>query len=148
MEYQKGKARDQLTLYTNCLDDMVPEDNSGRLIDRYVGLLDIKELGFEQIKRQWGFDHIITKKGIEEASSEFGMIALAYNLKRIFNLMAEKNNPFKALISCFSADLFTIPAFLKLLEVQKPDFLYFIKNKTEFSVSKNSCTFIGLIWWF
>ena len=41
---------------------------------------------FGTIKRQWGFDHIITKRGIEAASSDFGLIALAYNLRRLFNL--------------------------------------------------------------
>ena len=37
-------------------------------------------------QRQWGFDHIITKKEIDCASTDFGLIALAYNLKRLMNL--------------------------------------------------------------
>jgi len=41
---------------------------------------------FGTIKRQWGFDHIITKKGIQSASADFGLIALAYNFKRLINL--------------------------------------------------------------
>lgn len=41
---------------------------------------------FGTIKRQWGFDHIITKKGIRSASADFGLIALAYNLKRLIKL--------------------------------------------------------------
>ena len=41
---------------------------------------------FGTIKRQWGFDHIITKKGIAAATADFALIALAYNLKRLFNL--------------------------------------------------------------
>lgn len=45
---------------------------------------------FGTIKRQWGFDHIITKKGIIRASSDAGLITLAYNLKRLFNLLGSK----------------------------------------------------------
>ena len=44
---------------------------------------------FGTIKRQWGFDHIITKKGVRAASADFGLMALAYNLKRIFNILGE-----------------------------------------------------------
>ena len=41
---------------------------------------------FGTIKRQWGFDHIMTKKGIQAASADLGLIAIAYNLRRLFNL--------------------------------------------------------------
>jgi len=41
---------------------------------------------FGTIKRQWGFDHIITKKGIHAASADFGLTALVYNLKRLMKL--------------------------------------------------------------
>lgn len=43
---------------------------------------------FGTIKRQWGFDHIMTKKGLESASADFGLIALTYNLKRLINIIA------------------------------------------------------------
>jgi len=41
---------------------------------------------FGTIKRQWGFDHIITKRGTIAASADFGLIAIAYNLKRTMNI--------------------------------------------------------------
>ncbi len=41
---------------------------------------------FGTIKRQWGFDHIITKRGIERAGADFGLMAIAYNMKRFINL--------------------------------------------------------------
>ncbi|WP_417857583.1 hypothetical protein [Xanthomarina gelatinilytica] len=37
---------------------------------------------------QWGFDPIITKKNLESASADYGLIALAYNLKRMLKLGA------------------------------------------------------------
>lgn len=44
---------------------------------------------FGTMKRQWGFDHIMTKKGIAGASADMGLIALAYNLRRIFNILGK-----------------------------------------------------------
>ena len=46
----------------------------------------IVEHPYGTIKRQWGFDYIITKKGIKSASAEIGLMCIAYNLKRLFNL--------------------------------------------------------------
>jgi len=39
------------------------------------------------IKRQWGFSYILTKKGIRRASSDVGFMFIAYNLKRIGNIL-------------------------------------------------------------
>jgi len=47
MEYRQGQPREQLTLYTTCLDDMIPLDNSVRLIDQFVNLLNLQALGFQ-----------------------------------------------------------------------------------------------------
>lgn len=47
----------------------------------------IVEHPFGTIKRQWGFDYIMTKRIIVSASADVGLMALAYNLKRIINLM-------------------------------------------------------------
>jgi hypothetical protein len=42
---------------------------------------------FGTMKRQWGFDHIMTKKTIKRASADVGFIFIAYNLKRIMNII-------------------------------------------------------------
>lgn len=52
MEYQKGQSRDQLALFTTCLDDMVPADNSVRFIDAFVESLDPDKMGFKPIATQ------------------------------------------------------------------------------------------------
>ncbi len=52
MEYQQGQDRSQLTLYTTCLDDMVPIDNTVRLIEQFVESLALNEIGFEAIASQ------------------------------------------------------------------------------------------------
>jgi hypothetical protein len=39
------------------------------------------------IKRQWGFSYILTKNGICRAGSDVGFIFIAYNLRRIVNII-------------------------------------------------------------
>lgn len=52
MEYQQGQDREQLSLYATCLDDMIPGENSVRLIDQFVNLLDLSKMGFQTIATQ------------------------------------------------------------------------------------------------
>src|SRR5690554_2827294 len=52
MEYQQGENRQQLALYTSCLDDMVPQDNSVRFIDQFVESIDLQKMGFEPLPSQ------------------------------------------------------------------------------------------------
>lgn len=47
----------------------------------------IVEHPFGTIKRQWGFDHIITKKTTQRAESDMGLIFAAYNLRRLINIL-------------------------------------------------------------
>ncbi|MCC7332640.1 MAG: hypothetical protein IT232_08540, partial [Flavobacteriales bacterium] len=42
------------------------------------------------IKRQWGFYYIVTKRGIKRASADVGLMFMAFNLRRIFNILPEK----------------------------------------------------------
>lgn len=41
------------------------------------------------IKRQWGFYYIMTKKGRKRASADVGFIFIAYNLRRIINILGQ-----------------------------------------------------------
>jgi hypothetical protein len=47
----------------------------------------IVEHPYGTLKRQWGFSYILTKKGISRASSDVGFMFIAYNLRRIGNLL-------------------------------------------------------------
>ena len=42
------------------------------------------------LKRQWGFYYIMTKKGKQRASADVGLMFVAYNLRRLFNII-DKN---------------------------------------------------------
>ena len=82
------------------------KNKRGRVIERlvYIHLLEknkqrmntieiyrqrqaIVEHPFGIIKRQWGYDHIMTKKTIKRTFSDVGLIFVAYNLRRIFNIL-------------------------------------------------------------
>jgi hypothetical protein len=41
------------------------------------------------MKRQWGFSYILTKKGISRASADVGFMFIAYNLRRIVNILSQ-----------------------------------------------------------
>lgn len=86
------------------------KNQRGRLIERseHADLIDANKLRMEAnkalyrkrqaivehpygvIKRQWGFYYISTKKGMKRAAADVGLIFVAYNLRRIFNII-DKN---------------------------------------------------------
>lgn len=47
----------------------------------------IVEHPYGTIKRQWGFSYIITKKGMKRASADVGLMFIAYNLRRLMNII-------------------------------------------------------------
>jgi transposase len=47
----------------------------------------IVEHPFGTMKRQWGFSYILTRKGIERASADVGFMFIAYNFRRIVNIL-------------------------------------------------------------
>jgi transposase len=49
----------------------------------------IVEHPFGTIKRQWGFCYILTKKGMNRASSDVGFMFIAYNLRRIISILGK-----------------------------------------------------------
>jgi len=44
--YVEGGDRQQVTLLPECLDDHIAEDNPVRVVDAFVGELDLEALGF------------------------------------------------------------------------------------------------------
>lgn len=43
----QGSDRNQVTLLPECLDDFIAEDNTVRVVDAFIGELDMEALGFE-----------------------------------------------------------------------------------------------------
>lgn len=73
----------------------------------------IVEHPYGTIKRQWGFYYIITKKGLKRASADVGFMFIAYNLRRLMNII-DKNLLTKFLLELaflFSEILASVKAF-------------------------------------
>jgi transposase len=47
----------------------------------------IVEHPYGTIKRQWGFNYVLTKQGINRAGADVGLMFIAYNLRRIGNIL-------------------------------------------------------------
>ncbi len=70
------------------------EENAQRVRqnpDAYKKRQAIVEHPYGTIKRQWGFDHIMTKRTKQRASADVGLMFIAYNLTRIWNIIREAN---------------------------------------------------------
>jgi hypothetical protein len=50
----------------------------------------IVEHPYGTLKRQWGFSYILTKKSMERASADVGFMFIAYNIRRIMNIIGIK----------------------------------------------------------
>ena len=66
----------------------------------------IVEHPYGTIKRQWGFSYIITKKYKHRAEADVGFMFIAYNFRRILNIIGIKQlkkqlGTLTALVSCF-----------------------------------------------
>ena len=57
---------------------------------KYKRRQSIVEHPFGTIKRQWGYGYVMTKRGINRASADIGLIFTVYNLRRIVNLVDPK----------------------------------------------------------
>ena len=67
----------------------------------------IVEHPYGTIKRQWGFYYVITKRGMKRASADIGFMFVAYNLRRLMNIVD------KTVLTKFLKEL--VISFLKIL---------------------------------
>jgi transposase len=69
----------------------------------------IVEHPYGTLKRQWGFNYILTKKGMERASSDVGLMLIAYNLRRIVNILTpDRLKEYLGILFSMFLDLFWI----------------------------------------
>lgn len=104
-QYRNAKACKQCPVKLRCTTN-----KSGRIIERnlhtpyfeqnarnieanpelYKQRQSIAEHPYGTVKRQWSFCHVLTKKGMTRASADVGLMFIAYNFRRISNII-EKN---------------------------------------------------------
>ncbi len=67
------------------------------------------------IKRQWGYSYIMTKKSMKRASADVGLIFVAYNLRRIVNILGQ--DKLKAYLKDLSLVFYSIMTHFKALSL-------------------------------
>jgi len=101
----------------------------------------IVEHPYGTIKRQWGFSYIITKKGLERASADVGLMFTAYNIRRIINILGinAMKKYLKAVLSDFCQGFLSI-----WLHISTSNKLYSKFNLFSFKINSvlNSLIFI------
>jgi len=58
--------------------------------DTYRKRQAIVEHPYGTIKRQWGFSYVTTKKYLHRASADIGLMMVAYNIRRIINILGKE----------------------------------------------------------
>ncbi len=84
-KYGKGIQRSEYQQYINANKKRIEQNQ-----DYYRRRQAIVEHPYGTIKRQWGFSYISTKKYIKRASADVGFMFIAYNLRRIMNIIDRK----------------------------------------------------------
>lgn len=95
--YVEGENRSQSTLFPESLDDYIADDNPVRVVDVFVGELDLMpqasrirrqtvEHVFGTLKAWMGSTHFLTKT-LPRVSTQMSLHVLAYNLKRAMQII-------------------------------------------------------------
>ncbi len=84
-KYGKGIQRSEYTEYIQKNKVRIEKEK-----DYYRRRQAIVEHPYGTIKRQWGFNYIITKKYIERAEADVGLMFTAYNFRRLLNIIGFK----------------------------------------------------------
>jgi hypothetical protein len=97
----------------------------------------IVEHPYGTIKRQWGFSYILTKKGMNRASSDVGLMFIAYNLRRIGNILTMEvlKEYLRVLLSLFLGIVGLTEAVLRNYEpILEPEPV-FLRKRSQYRIS-------------
>ncbi len=83
-KYGKGIQRSEYQEYIDKNKKMIEQNH-----DYYRQRQAIVEHPYGTIKRQWGFGYILTKKYKKRASADVGLMFVAYNIRRIINIIGK-----------------------------------------------------------
>ena len=112
-KYGKGIQRSEYQQYINNNKERIGQNK-----EYYRRRQAIVEHPYGTIKRQWGFSYISTKKYIERASADVGLMFTAYNIRRIMNILGKNEfaKYLKGLVLLFSCKFHQIR-----LKISKPN---------------------------
>jgi transposase len=80
----KGKGIHRSEFHEYIQDNKARVEQNKALYKRRQAIV---EHPYGTIKRQWGFSYIMTKKGSQRASADVGFMFIAYNLRRLINIL-------------------------------------------------------------
>ena len=83
-KYGKGIQRSEYQQYIDQNKERIEQNK-----DYYRRRQAIVEHSYGTIKRQWGFNFILTKKYKQRAEADVGLMFIAYNLRRIINILGK-----------------------------------------------------------
>jgi len=83
-KYGKGIQRSEYQHYVNNNKERIEQNK-----EYYRRRQAIVEHPYGTIKRQWGFSYILTKKYKQRAEADVGLMFVAYNLRRIINILGK-----------------------------------------------------------
>ncbi|MEA3357463.1 MAG: transposase, partial [Patescibacteria group bacterium] len=83
-KYGKAVQRSEYQEYIDRNKERIEQNQ-----DYYRRRQAIAEHPYGTIKRQWGFSYILTKKYKERASADVGLMFVAYNIRRIINIIGK-----------------------------------------------------------
>lgn len=83
-KYGKAIQRSEYQQYINKNKERIEQNK-----DYYRRRQAIVEHPYGTIKRQWGFSYILTKKYKKQASADVGLMFVAYNIRRIMNILGK-----------------------------------------------------------
>jgi hypothetical protein len=98
----------------------------------------IVEHPYGTIKRQWGFSYILTKKGAGRAGSDVGFMFIAYNLRRIGNILTPQvfKEYLRILVPLFSSILDLTEVILRSSGLLVESTMIFLQNGFDFRRTK------------
>ena len=90
----------------------------------------IVEHPFGTMKRGWGFDHILTKKYKQRAVADVGFIFIAYNLRRIINIIGiDELMVYLSSFNLFSLLKTSINPYIQSIKSHKSTIFYFLQTE-------------------
>lgn len=87
----------------------------------------IVEHPYGTIKRQWGFDHTLMKRFMGRVSADIGLVFLAYNLRRLINIVGNELNATQMLVKSHCFLLFGL-----VFTCHIPETLWLLKNGKQY----------------
>lgn len=86
----------------------------------------IVEHPYGTLKRQWGFNFVITKRTMERANADVGFMLIAYNLRRIMNILGKND------LRKYLKEILSFYSVINLIQKLKWYILSTLINKTNY----------------